>query len=227
MRILVVEDRFRMAESLQKALKADGHTVSLAHDGLTALNILMNADFEVVVLDVMLPQMDGLQVLRRLRSSGRSVATLLLTARDSEQDIIEGLDSGADDYLTKPFRLKILCARVRALGRRNRDTPQGPALEFHDLVLNSAVRAATRNGRTISLTRTEFALLELLMRNSGLVMSQDKLIEYAWGLGSEIDERTLYVFIANLRRKLNQKGEVRLIETVRGLGYTMSVSSYV
>jgi DNA-binding response OmpR family regulator len=217
MRILVAEDKPSMANLLTRALRREGHSVQVAYDGQEALNQGRCGDNDVILLDLMLPRVDGFTVIRTLRAENLSTPTLILSARDAMSDIVLGLDAGADDYLTKPFALDVLFARIRALSRR---LPVSTAanLVFQDIVLNTNTRSLHRNGRVSALTRTEFALMDLLMRRAGSIVTHDALIEAGWGLGAEVNEGTLYVFIRMLRAKI---GEIQLLRTVRSVGYAL------
>lgn len=221
MRILVVEDDSKMAELLRRGLAGEGHTVEVALDGLRGLDLASTLRFDAIVLDVMLPGMEGTAIARRLRGAGVRTPILMLTARDSVSDIVRGLDNGADDYLTKPFAFDVLAARLRAMERRN--APQSPhnRLQVADLVLDPDKHEVTRGGKAVPLTRTEFLLLEFLMRRPGRVASRDDLIEAIWGLDREVESNALDVFIFQLRGKLEAHGKGRLIQTVRGFGYTV------
>ena len=220
MQILIVEDDQRLARQLKKGLDEHGNTVTLAFDGLAGLEAARQGRFDVVVLDVMLPRLDGFQVVRRLRSAGSRSPILLLTARDSTDDIVTGLDVGADDYLTKPFALKVLLARLRALARRKEVEPR-TQLRIADLVLDPAEHVVKRANSIIPLTRTEFALLEMLMRNSVRVVTRDRLIEAVWGEEREVESNTLDVYVRQLRSKIEPPGSRKLIQTIRGVGYAM------
>jgi len=220
MQILVVEDDQRLARQLKKGLEEQGHMVRLAFDGLDGLETACDGQFDVLVLDVMLPGLDGFGVVRRLRASGNKSPILMLTARDSAEDIVAGLDAGADDYLTKPFALKVLLARLRALARRKEVEPRTD-LQIGDLVLNPAERTVKRDKVAIALTRTEFILLETLMRNSGRVVTRDRLIDAVWGAQREVESNTLDVYVRQLRSKIEPPGSRKLIQTIRGVGYTM------
>jgi DNA-binding response OmpR family regulator len=220
MQILIVEDDQRLARQLKKGLEENGHNVSLAFDGLDGLEAARLGHFDVLVLDVMLPSMDGFGIVRRLRGSGKKNPVLMLTARDSAEDIVAGLDAGADDYLTKPFALKVLLARLRALVRRKEVEPN-VNLQINDLQLDPAEYAVKRGQMPISLTRTEFVLLETFMRNAGRVITRDRLIEAVWGNEKEVESNTLDVYIRHLRTKIEPAGAVKLIQTVRGVGYVM------
>lgn len=218
MRILVVEDEPRMAELLRQGLSEEGHSVIVALDGKDGLSIAEGASFDLLLLDAMLPGVDGFTIVRRLRARCDATPILMLTARDSTRDIVDGLNLGADDYLTKPFSFDELFARVRAAGRRG-PLPQPVSLRVGDLELNQGTREVRRAGRSIALTRTEYALLELLMRNAGRVLSRDTLIENVWGGGHDIESNTLDAFMRLLRSKVEAPGELKLIHTIRGVGF--------
>jgi len=220
MRILIVEDDQRLARQLKKGLDENGHTVSLAFDGIDGLEAARQGHFDVLVLDVMLPRLDGFGVVKRLRSAGSKTPILMLTARDSAEDIVAGLDAGADDYLTKPFSLKVLLARLRALARRKEVEPR-MQLQIGTVVLDPAQHVVKRAGSPISLTRTEFVLLETLMRNSGRVVTRDRLIEAVWGNEREVESNTLDVYMRQLRTKIEPACGPKLIQTIRGVGYAM------
>ena len=220
MQILIVEDDQRLARQLKKGLVEHGHAVSLAFDGLDGLEAGRQGDFDVVVLDVMLPGLDGFGVVKQLRRAGTKSPVLMLTARDSAEDIVAGLDAGADDYLTKPFALKVLLARLRALSRRKEVEPR-MQLQIADLMLDPAQHLVKRAGFAISLTRTEFILLETLIRNSGRVVTRDRLIETVWGNEREVESNTLDVYVRQLRSKVEPLGSRKLIQTIRGIGYAM------
>jgi two-component system response regulator MprA len=219
MQILVVEDERRMAQLLEQTLHEDGHQVVLASDGREGFEIARCSPFDVIVLDVMLPGMDGLAVARKLRERGNQTPVLMLTARDAPADIVNGLNSGADDYLTKPFSLDILLARLRAVSRRGA-IPRPTCLQIADVRLDPASRQVTRGGEVLSLTPREYNLIELLMRNPGRAISRDTILESVWGFGSEVTENTLEVFVRLLRMKVDTRGP-KLIHTIRGFGYMM------
>jgi len=223
MQILVVEDERRMAELLERTLSEEGHQVVLAGDGCLGFEIARSSAFDVILLDVALPCMDGMTVARKLREQRNQTPLLMLTARDSPADIVTGLDSGADDYLTKPFSIEILLARLRAVSRRGA-IPQPVRLRIGDLVLDPASRRVTRRGQAVSLTPREYQLLELLMRNRGRVISRDTILESIWGASTDVSENTVEVFVRHLRLKLDT-GEPKLIQTVRGFGYRMQEPS--
>jgi DNA-binding response OmpR family regulator len=219
-RILIVEDDRRLARQLQKGLDEHGHSTSVAFDGNEGLEAVRAGALDVIVLDVMLPGLDGFSIVRRVRQAGVGTPILLLTARDTADDIITGLDAGADDYLTKPFSFKVLLARLRALARRKQVSPR-TQLEIGDLVLDPATHEVRRAGALIALSRTEFVILELLMRNAGRVIVRARLIESVWGHDRDVQNNTLDVFIRQLRTKVEVPGSVKLIHTIRGVGYTL------
>ncbi len=216
----MAEDRPKTADLLRRALEGEGHSVLLAYDGDRALNLGQATDVDVILLDVMLPRLDGFSVLRKLREARLRTPVIIVSARDAMTDIVHGLDAGADDYLTKPFKLDILLARVRAVARRA-PAAQPAELTFHDLRLNPRTYEMQRGGRTASLTRTEYALLETLMRRAGGVVPRNVLIEEGWGMESDVSGANLYVFIRSLRAKITQPGESELLHTVRGVGYSL------
>jgi DNA-binding response OmpR family regulator len=220
MKILVVEDDAKMAELLRRGLVKEGHSVAVATDGGRGLEEAQTRGFDAILLDVMLPGMDGLTVARRLRSAGNRTPILMLTARDAAGDIVRGLDAGADDYLTKPFSFEVLTARLRVIARRMA-LESGPSLQVADLTLNTQTHEICRAGRPIMLTRTEYEILEDLMRRAGRIVSRDSLIEAIWGLDREVGYNTVDVFIFQLRSKIEAGGAGRLIQTVRGFGYTI------
>lgn len=221
-RVLLVEDDRGVRESLTRALTLEGYDVEAAPDGIEAMQVVDKVGPDAIVLDVMMPVMDGLEVARRLRSRGDRTPILMLTARFEVADRVAGLDAGADDYLVKPFALDELLARLRALLRR-RDPVAGEAtgLEVHGLSLDPTTRQVFRDGREIVLTKTEFDLLELLMRNAGIVLTREQVYEDIWGYDFESSSNSLDVYIGYLRRKTEAGGEPRLIQTVRGVGYVL------
>ncbi len=220
MQVLVVEDERRMAELLQQGLQEEGHSVVVAANGREGLAIAESHSFDVILLDVMLPGLDGFSVAKKLRGARNQTPILMLTARDATQDVIEGLNLGADDYLVKPFAFDVLLARLRAVSRRG-PIPRPVSLKVADLSLNPATRDVVRGRRRISLTRTEYSLLELLMRRAGRVVSRDSLVEAVWGFDSEVRNNTLDAFMRLLRDKVETSGEPKLIHTVRGVGYCL------
>ena len=219
MQILVVEDEQRMAELLRRTLQEEGHQVILAADGKEGFEIARSSPFDVIILDVTLPGMDGVTVARQLRERRNQTPVLMLTARDAPSDVIKGLDCGADDYLTKPFSIDILLARVRAVSRRGA-VARPVFLEVLDLKLDPASRRVTRAGEVLGLTPREYKLLELLMRNPGRAISRNSILESVWGFDSNVNENTLEVFVRQLRLKVDTR-EPKLIHTVRGFGYMM------
>jgi len=220
MRILVVEDDAGMAELLRRGLAGEGHTVEIAPDGIKGLEKAGMTLFDAIILDVMLPGVDGIHVARRLRASDVNVPILMLTARDSASDIVRGLDVGADDYLTKPFSFEVLAARLRVIARR-KATSSESLLKVGDLTLNTETHEVHRGKKIVVLTRTEFVLLELLLHRAGRVVSRADLTDAVWGIDRDVESNTLDVFIFQLRSKLEAGGASRLIQTVRGFGYTV------
>ncbi|MBE9373940.1 response regulator transcription factor [Saccharopolyspora sp. HNM0983] len=226
MRILVVDDDRAVRESLRRSLQFNGYQVELAADGQQALDWLSDNRPDAMVLDVMMPRLDGLEVARRLRGTGDDLPILVLTARDAVSDRVAGLDAGADDYLPKPFALEELLARLRALLRRTGQPEPGAeaepaALRFADLELDPGTREVRRGERPISLTRTEFSLLELLMAHPKQVLTRSRLLEDVWGYDFPTSGNALEVYVGYLRRKTEAEGEPRLIHTVRGVGYVL------
>lgn len=219
MYLLVVEDESRMAALLQKGLSEEGYTVSVAADGYAGLDAGRSAGIDLILLDVMLPGMDGFAVARRLRADGVKTPILMLTARDATPDIVRGLDLGADDYLTKPFSFEVLLARIRVLLRRHAPMNPNAGLRVGDLWLDPATHRVLRGADEISLTRTEFLLLETLLRRPGQVIPRSSLIESVWGFGRDIESNTLDAFIRLLRAKIEPHGGPKRIRTVRGVGY--------
>ena len=218
MHLLIVEDDKKMAHLLKQGLEEENHRAAVATDGPSALDLLGSYNFDVIVLDVMLPGVDGLEIARRLRAKEVRTPILMLTARDAIPDITAGLDAGADDYLTKPFAFAELLARIRALGRR------GPAnlpnvLKLGDLTLDPGTREVKRSNREIKLTATEYRLLELLMRNAGHGVSRSAILNTVWGFDDDIQDNTLDAFVSLLRSKISRGQEKQMIETIRGFGY--------
>ena len=220
MRILVVDDEPAVRDALERALRLAGYEVELAADGQEALERLAAGAPDAVVLDVLMPHVDGLEVCRRLRAAGDHTPVLVLTARDTVADRVTGLDAGADDYLVKPFALEELLARVRALLRRTTDGEQR-VLRFADLVLNPSTFEARRGDRKLELTRTEFLLLELFMTNPRQVLTRSVIFERVWGYDFGPSSNSLEVYVGYLRRKTEAANEPRLIHTVRGVGYVL------
>jgi DNA-binding response OmpR family regulator len=220
MRILIVEDDQRLARQLKKGLEESGHSATLAFQGPDGQEAAHSGEFDVLIFDVMLPGLDGISIVRRLRQKRIATPVLLLTARDSPDDVIAGLDAGADDYLTKPFSFQILLARLRALARRNQVDPQ-IMLRVGDLVLDPATHEVRRSSGLVPLSRTEFVMLEALMRNAGRVITRSRLIETVWGHDRDVQGNTLDVFIRQLRTKVERPEGPKLLHTIRGVGYTL------
>jgi two-component system response regulator MprA len=221
MKILVVDDERAVRDSLRRALELEGYDVELAADGEEALERLgSNCDPDAVILDILMPKMDGLEVCRRLRREGRRLPVLMLTARDEVENRVAGLDAGADDYVTKPFALEELLARMRALLRRT-SSGSGEVLRFADLELDPGTREVRRDGEPIELTRTEFSLLELFLLNPRQVLTRSVIFERVWGYDFGFSSNSLDVYIGYLRRKTEAGGRPRLIQTVRGVGYAL------
>jgi two-component system, OmpR family, response regulator MprA len=222
MKILVVDDDAAVRESLRRALQLEGYEVELAADGAEALDRLKldGSAPDALVLDVSMPRLDGLEVCRRLRRGGSAVPVLMLTARDEVADRVAGLDAGADDYVVKPFALEELLARLRALLRRSTGAP-ADVLRFADLELDPGTRIVTRGGDPIELTRTEFSLLELFLLNPRQVLTRSVIFERVWGYDFGFGSNSLDVYVGYLRRKTEQGGKPRLIQTVRGVGYAL------
>src|SRR6476646_2226771 len=220
-RVVVAEDDRSVRESLVLALGLEGYEVEAVGDGEQALETVLAREPDAVVLDVMMPYLDGLTVCRRLRARGSKVPILMLTARHEVADRVSGLDAGADDYLVKPFALDELSARLRALLRRTSVTGHDDTLQVDDLVLDPLGRTATRAGRPLELTKTEFDLLELLMVNAGVVLARDVIYDRIWGFDFETSSRSLDVYIGYLRTKTEADGASRLVHTVRGVGYVL------
>jgi two-component system response regulator MprA len=220
MRILVVDDEPQLRRALERALKLEGYDVDQAADGEEALAAMSEASPDAVVLDVLMPRRDGLEVCRELRSRGDRTPVLMLTARDAVQDRVDGLDAGADDYVVKPFALEELLARLRALLRRGDGGGEG-ALSYADLTLDPSTREVRRGDRDVELTKTEFALLELLLRHPRQVLTRSQIFEAVWGYDFGPRSNSLEVYVGYLRRKTEEGGEPRLIQTVRGVGYQL------
>lgn len=221
MRILVVEDEVRLAQALQRGLRAEGFAVDLAHDGEEGLFLAREGAYDAVVLDIMLPRLSGYRVCRALRDEGNWVPVLMLSAKDGEYDQADGLDVGADDYLTKPFSYVVLVARLRALLRRAAP-PRPPVLAAGDLALDPAARTVHRGGREIALTPREFALLELFMRRPDDVLSKSEILAHVWDAYYEGDPNVVEVYVGYLRRKIDTPFGRHAVQTVRGAGYRLA-----
>ena len=220
MHVLIVEDEKRMAELLKRGLEEENHSVSLAFDGREGLEMAQALEYDAIVLDLMLPGVDGFEVARRLRKSGNKTPILILTARDTVPDVVKGLDLGADDYMTKPFSFEEFLARLRSVSRRA-SSPRPTVLQVGDLVLNPATHEVKRGGEEISLSRTEFRLLEFLMRRAGRVVPRNTIVLSVWDSTDDVEENTLDAFISLLRNKVDRDHKIKLIQTVRGTGYTI------
>jgi heavy metal response regulator len=218
MRILVVEDERRIAAFLKRGLVEESYAVDVAYDGVEALDWAAAVDYDLIVLDILLPRKDGIQVCCELRDRGNSVPILMLTARDTIGDRVRGLDSGADDYLVKPFAFQELLARVRALLRRS-GTAKTSHLQVGDLALDTLTRRASRGGQVVELTTREYALLEFLMRHPGQALSRTQIVEHVWNYDFFTTSNVVDVYVGYLRRKIDREYEVKLIKTVRGVGY--------
>jgi heavy metal response regulator len=222
MRLLVVEDNPKVAQFIVKGLREEGYAVDLAERGDEAVTLTRLTDYDLIVLDLLLPRMDGLEVTRTLRGAGNPVPILMLTARGGVEDRIRGLEEGADDYLTKPFAFAELVARVRALLRRSQGTPE-TTLRIADLVVDPVTRSVSRGDRQIELTAREYALLDFLLRNQNRVLTRTAIVEHVWDMNFDSDTNLVDVYISHLRRKIDDDSSCRLIHTVRGVGYVMRV----
>jgi len=220
MRVLIAEDKRSLAGHIGRALEGEGHTTELAYDGDEALRLGKTNNFDLLILDVMLPRMDGFTVIRKLREDRLTTQTIIVSARDSMQDIIYGLDAGADDYLTKPFALDVLLAKVRAAARRA-PAPIPHELKYDELVLRPHLFELQRGDRITSLTRTECALMEVLMRRAPNIVPHQILIDEGWSSEADVSYDSLYVFIRALRAKITHSGDYELLHTVRGVGYSL------
>jgi DNA-binding response OmpR family regulator len=220
MHVLIVEDEKKMAVLLKKGLEEENHSANLAFDGRNGLEMALALEYDAIVLDLMLPGINGFEVARRLRKSGNTTPILVLSARDTVSDVVKGLDIGADDYMTKPFSFEEFLARLRSVSRRA-SAPRPTLLQVGDLVLNLASHQATRSGEEISLSPTEFRLLEFLMRRAGRPITRKSILNSIWGSDDDIQENTLDVFISHLRNKVDRDRQVKLIQTVRELGYVI------
>ncbi len=219
-RILVIEDERSMAELLRKGLEDQHYAVTVAYNGIDGFEYANKGDFSAIVLDVILPGVDGYSIAKRLRATGNQTPIIMLTARDALDDVITGLDAGAEDYLTKPFSFVELLARLRALVRRGA-RPLPPLLQLEDLCLNMRSREVSRAGCVAALTKTEYALLEMLMQNAGHVVLRPEIIKKVWGTHDSIEQSSLDVYVKALRSKVDSDPATKLIYTVRGFGYKM------
>jgi two-component system response regulator MprA len=222
-RILVVEDDPAVRDALERALSFEGYAIDVARDGAVALSMVRDGDYDLIVLDVMMPHLDGLEACRRIRAGGDAIPILMLTARTAVDDRVEGLDAGADDYVAKPFSLDELLARIRALLRRSLGDVSG-VMKIDDLVIDPGARTATRGGREMNLTKTEFDLLCLLALTPGMVLDRDRIYDEIWGIDFATSSNSLDVYVGYLRRKTEESGGSRIIQTVRGVGYVLRSS---
>jgi len=225
MHVLVVEDERKIAAYLKRALEEEGYVVDMAYTGREALEWADKVNFDLVILDIKLPEMDGFAVCRELRKRDYRAPLLMLTALDAIDNRVTGLDAGADDYITKPFALKELFARMRALARRASDSPRTQELQLADLNLNLLTRRVKRGGRFIDLTAKEYAILECLLREAGRVLTRTQIAEHVWSYEDLSHSNIIDVYIRNLRRKLDDPFEPKLIHTVRGAGYRLAIES--
>ena len=222
MRILVVEDERKISSYLKRGLEEQGYAVDTAFTGVEALDWADSAPYDLIILDILLPEMDGLTVCRELRKRGSRTPILMLTARDSVDDRVNGLDAGADDYLVKPFALKELLARLRAMSRRNAEQPKTSTLQLADLALDTLTRRVKRGGKLIELTSKEYAVLECLLREPERVLTRTQIAEHVWNYDVFNQSNVVDVYIKNLRRKIDDGFELKLIHTIRGAGYRLS-----
>ncbi len=225
MRVLVVEDERKISAYVKRGLEEQGYAVDAAFTGREALEWAETVNFDLIILDLLLPEMDGFTVCRELRKRGDRTPILILTARDAIDDRVIGLDAGADDYLVKPFALKELLARLRALTRRAADAPKSPILQLADLTLDTLTRRVKRGSRVIELTAKEYAVLECLLRETGRVLTRTEIAEHVWNYDVYNQSNIVDVYIRNLRRKIDDPFEIKLIHTVRGVGYRLSGDS--
>ena len=221
MKLLIVEDETRLCQTVSKHLKAEGYAVDACHDGADALDYIAGTEYDAVILDIMLPGLDGISVLKTMRSRKVKTPVLLLTAKSTIEDKVAGLDSGADDYLTKPFSLEELSARIRVMIRRSGIERVDNMISVGPLTLDINRKIAVREGKEIPLTAKEFAILEYLMHNKGIVLSREKMMHHIWNYDYEGSSNIIDVYIRTLRNKIDADFEVKLIQTVRGLGYVI------
>lgn len=225
MRLLVVEDEHRVAQAIKEGLEQESYAVDVEYDGENGLNAAIADEYDLIILDVMLPTMNGLEVCRRVRETGSHVPILMLTAKDQDKDIVSGLNNGADDYLAKPFSFEVLLARVHALLRRPHDTFES-ILRIDDLSLNPNTKQVTRSGKDLKLTVKEFAILEYMMRNPGKILSKHNIMTHVWDFDADILPNNVEVFMTYLRAKVDKpfKSQRNLLQTVRGFGYKIENS---
>ena len=225
MRILIIEDEPKISANIKRALEEEGYAVDAAYTGREGLDWALSAQYDVILLDILLPEMDGVTVCKELRILDNRTPILMLTARDRIEDRVQGLDAGADDYLVKPFALEELLARIRALTRRSPDLPKSPVLKIADLTLDTLTRRVKRGNKTIDLTLKEYAILECLMRAPERVLTRTQIAEHVWNYDVYNHSNVVDVYIKNLRRKIDSMAETKLIHTVRGAGYRISPGS--
>ncbi|MDB5169020.1 MAG: ykoG [Candidatus Saccharibacteria bacterium] len=219
MKILIVEDEHKIANAVREGLQQESYAVDVAYDGEEGYNSAMYDDYDLVILDVMLPGMNGFEICQKLRAEGKHMPILMLTAKDQNRDVVKGLDTGADDYLVKPFSFEVLLARVRALLRRPQET-LGEVLEAGDLSMNTVTKDVQRGGQSITLSSKEYALLEYLLRNKNKVLSKNNIMGHVWDFDADILPNTVEVFVAYLRAKVDRPFKTpNLIRTIRGFGY--------
>ena len=222
MRILLVEDERRIAQAVKEGLEQESYAVDVEYDGEDGLNAALAEDYDLIILDVMMPVLNGFEVSKKLRASGIKSPILMLTAKDQDKDIVQGLDSGADDYLPKPFSFSVLLARIRALMRRPQDTI-GQVLSVGSLTLDTTLKTVARSGQDIKLSAKEYAILEYFMRNPGRILSKNNIMAHVWDFDSDILPNNIEVFITYLRAKIDKPfNEPPLIHTIRGFGYKLS-----
>jgi DNA-binding response OmpR family regulator len=221
MHILVVEDERRLAQLVRRALEEEGHVVDVSHDGAEALDMAESTAYDLMVLDLMLPTLDGTEVCKRLRAENNDVRILMLTAKDAIEDRVQGLEAGADDYLVKPFSFAELLARVKALARRQIQAQPEQELRSGELVLDLARREARRGDRVIELTAKEYQLLEFLMRNAGHVLTRTQILDHVWGYNFDSFSNVVDIYVHYLRNKIDRGFPEPLIKTIRGVGYTL------
>jgi DNA-binding response OmpR family regulator len=225
MHVLIVEDERKIATYIKRGLEEQGYAVDVAFTGREALDWVETVAFDLIVLDILLPELDGISVCRTLRKRGLRLPILMLTARDAIDDRVAGLDAGADDYLVKPFALKELLARLRALSRRAADVPKSPTLQIADLSLDTLTHRVRRGGKRIELTAKEYAVLECLMREPDRVLTRTTIADHVWNYDVYNESNVVDVYIRNLRRKIDDNFDLKLIHTVRGVGYRLSAEN--